>query len=152
MKYTGIFWAAAFFGLILAGGCVERKLTIVTQPSEAVVWLNDEEIGTTPVTVNFNWYGDYRIRIEKPGYTILNTHQDLKQPWIDRFPIDFFAQCLWPGRIVDTYTWNYQLAPYQAPSSEELIQAAQKSRAAFQQEIDEAKKQIQQTAVENEKE
>ena len=60
---------------LLAGGCVERKLTVVSEPEGAIVWLNDEEVGTTPVTVNFNWYGDYNVRIEKDGYAILNTHR-----------------------------------------------------------------------------
>jgi hypothetical protein len=142
MKYTGIFLAIAIVGLILTGGCVERKLTIVTNPSDAVVWLNDEEIGRTPVTVNFKWYGEYRVRVEKAGYEIMNTHQSMKRPLHDVFPIDFFAECVWPGRIVDTYTWNFQLAPYQAPSSEDLIKSANTAKASFQQEINEAQKQI----------
>jgi hypothetical protein len=142
-----IFGLAA--GLFLAGGCVERKLTIVTNPADAVVWLNDEEIGATPVTVNFKWYGDYRVRIEKSGYTILNTHQDLKRPLHDRFPIDFFAECLWPGKIVDDYTWTFELEPYQQLSSEQLIEAGKKAQVGFEGEIEEAKQQIQ--AVEAEK-
>lgn len=129
--------------LILTSGCVERKLTIVTQPSDAVVWLNDEEIGRTPVTVNFNWYGDYRVRIEKSGYEILNTHQEMKRPLHDVFPLDFFAECVWPGRIVDAYTWNYNLTPYQSPSSQDLIKSAQSAKSSFQQEMNEAQNQIQ---------
>jgi hypothetical protein len=143
VKYTKLFLALAIVGLIPAGGCVERKLTIVTNPSDAVVWLNDEEIGRTPVTVNFKWYGDYRVRIEKAGYEITDTHQSMKRPLHDVFPFDFFAECVWPGRIVDTYTWNYQLAPHKAASSEELIKSANAARASFQQEINEAQKQIQ---------
>jgi hypothetical protein len=145
MKYAGILWAAAI--MMLSAGCVERKLTIVTEPENAVVWLNDEEIGATPVTVNFKWYGDYRVRIEKPGYAIINTHKDLKQPLHDKFPIDFFAQHLWPGRIVDTYTWNYEMKPYEAPNSEELIQAGRAAKATFQQEINDAQLQIQKEQV-----
>lgn len=140
----------AIGGLFLAGGCVERKLTIVTNPVDAVVWLNDEEIGSTPVTVNFNWYGDYRIRAEKAGYAILNTHQDLKRPLHDRFPLDFFAECLWPGRIVDSYTWTFDLQPAQPLSSEQLIDNAKNSQTTFQSEIDAAKEQIQ-TVVEEKK-
>jgi hypothetical protein len=143
MKYTEILLISAIVGLILTAGCVERKLTIVTDPSDAVVWLNDEEIGRTPVTVNFNWYGEYRVRVEKAGYDILNTHQSMKRPLHDVFPFDFFAECLWPGRIVDTYTWNYQLTPFQAASSDELIKSANAAKASFQQEINEAQTQIQ---------
>ena len=54
-------------GLLLTG-CVERELTITTKPQGALVVLNDEEIGTSPVTVPFNWYGDYRVRISKSGF------------------------------------------------------------------------------------
>ena len=57
-------------------GCVERKLTINTEPQGALVILNYEEIGTSPVTVSFSWYGDYRVRISKQGYETLNTHRD----------------------------------------------------------------------------
>ena len=140
MKYAGILWVAAI--MMLSAGCVERKLTIVTQPENAVVWLNDEEIGTTPVTVDFKWYGDYRVRIEKSGYMIVNTHQKLKPPLYDYFPIDFFAQHIWPGRIINHNVWNYTMMPYEAPNSEELVQAARAAKATFQQEINDAQQQI----------
>ena len=122
-------------GAMLLTGCVERKLTIVTEPQEAVVWLNDEEIGVTPVTVNFNWYGDYNIRIEKPGYEILNTHQLLERPAHDRFPLDFFAEVLWPGTIEDSYTWTFQMEPFQQASAEELIEQANKMRDQANNEL-----------------
>ena len=125
----------AIFGIMLLAGCVERRLTIVTEPEEAVVWLNDEEIGVTPVTVNFNWYGDYRVRIEKPGYDILNTHQLLERPLHDKFPFDFFAEVLWPRTIEDTYTWNFELQPYHQASAEELIEAAGTMRKEANEEL-----------------
>jgi len=121
--------------MVFLAGCVERKLTIVTDPPAAVVWLNDEEIGVTPVTVNFNWYGDYTVRIEKPGYDILNTHQLLQRPAHDRFPLDFFAEVLWPGAIKDSYTWTFDLEPYQQASSAELIEQANQMRENANNEL-----------------
>jgi hypothetical protein len=41
---------------VSASGCVERWLTINTEPQGALVTLNDEEIGVSPVTVSFEWY------------------------------------------------------------------------------------------------
>jgi hypothetical protein len=120
---------------LLTGGCVERKLTIVTEPSEAVVWLNDEEIGTTPVTVNFNWYGDYNVRIEKAGCDILNTHRRLERPMHDRFPLDFFAEVLWPGKIVDAYQWDFNLEPFHQAKTEELIEAADAMRQRANEDV-----------------
>lgn len=122
-------------GVVFLAGCVERKLTIVTEPEQAVVWLNDEEVGVTPVTVNFNWYGDYNIRIEKSGYGILNTHRLLERPAHDRFPLDFFAEVLWPGRIEDAYTWTFDLEPFQQASAEELIERANHMRDQANNEL-----------------
>lgn len=128
------FWAIAA-GMVLVGGCVERKLTIVTEPAGAVVWLNDEEIGTTPVTVNFNWYGDYRVLIEKPGYAALNTHRLLERPLHDRAGFDFFAEVLWPGRIVDEYQWDFTLEPYQQPDIAQLVEQAEALRSRAENEL-----------------
>jgi len=110
---------------LLLGGCVERKLTINTEPQGAVVTLNDEEIGQSPVTVSFNWYGDYNIRISKEGYETLKTHRELKGPWYDNFPFDFFAQVINSKRIVDSYEWTFKLEELQQPSRENLIQKAE---------------------------
>jgi hypothetical protein len=110
-------------------GCVERKLTINTEPQEALVVLNDEEIGVSPVTVSFNWYGDYKIQLSKSGYETLITQRELKAPLHDRFPFDFFAQVLNPKRIVDEYEWSFELNQAQQPEREDLIQAADKFKS-----------------------
>jgi len=128
MRKNSLF-ALMTFGLsvgLLLSGCVERKLTINTKPQGALVILNDEEIGTSPVTVSFEWYGDYWVRISKEGYESLNTHRPLKGPWYDKFPFDFFVQIIIPDRIVDSYEWTFQLKPKKQISREELIQAAEK--------------------------
>jgi len=115
-------------GLIVSlslGGCVERRLTINTEPQGAIVVLNDEEIGISPVTVSFEWYGDYDVRISKEGFETLKTHRKLKGPWYDYFPFDFFAQLIVPKRIVDSYEWTFTLALQKQPAREELIRDAQ---------------------------
>ena len=113
----------------LLSGCVERKLTINTEPQGALVILNDEEIGTSPVTVSFEWYGDYWVRISKEGYESLNTHRPLKRPLHDRPPFDFFAQIINPNRIVDSYEWTFELVPKQKVNREELIKNAEELKA-----------------------
>lgn len=110
--------------IAIIGGCVERQLTINTVPTGGVVILNDEEIGESPVTVSFQWYGDYNVRVSKAGYETLKTHRELNRPWYDLFPFDFFAQVLWPGTIRDHYEWTFDLEEYQEPSREKLIEKA----------------------------
>ena len=104
---------------------MERKLTINTDPQGAVVVLNDEEIGTSPVTVSFEWYGDYNVRLSKEGYETVKTHHELKPPWYDYFPFDFFAEIINPNRTVDSYEWTFTLPPQKEPNREELIRDAQ---------------------------
>jgi hypothetical protein len=111
--------------LLAAAGCVERKLTINTNPAGAQVFLNDEEIGVSPVTASFNWYGDYNITIRKQGRETLQTHRKLQAPWYDLFPFDFLTQILYPGRIVDSREWSFELAPQKEIGRQELIKAAE---------------------------
>jgi hypothetical protein len=110
---------------ILICGCVERELTINTTPQGAMVALNNEQIGQSPVTVSFNWYGDYNVRLSKDGYETLKTHRLLKGPWYDHFPFDFFAEIVWPGRIVDSYEWTFELKEQKEITREELLQNAE---------------------------
>ena len=120
---------------VLLAGCVERRLTVVTEPEGAIVWLNDEEIGAAPVTVNFNWYGDYRVRIEKPGYETVNTHRRLERPLHDRPGFDFIAEVLWPGRIEDDYMWEFELQPYQPLEAALLLEQAEAMRVRAENEL-----------------
>ncbi len=119
---------AALLALSILTGCVERKLTINTEPQGAIVSLNDEEIGVSPVTVGFNWYGDYKVRIDKQGYETLNTHRLLKAPIHDAPVLDFFVGVLWPRRIVNEYDWTFTLTPYQPPKRDDLIESAKKMK------------------------
>jgi len=116
---------AGLAAALILSGCVERNLTINTKPEGAMVILNDEEIGNSPVTISFEWYGDYNVAIRKEGYETLKTHRKLKAPWYDGFPFDFFASTLNPDRIVDEYEWTFELEPKKEISRKELIHQAE---------------------------
>jgi hypothetical protein len=113
-------------GLLTAvlAGCVERKLTINTEPQGAIITLNDQQVGTSPVTVSFNWYGNYQVRVQKDGYETLDTSRKLKAPLHDYPPFDLFAELLYPGVIVDSYEWSFDLALKVYPTRDELIDHA----------------------------
>jgi hypothetical protein len=129
MKTLLIIAYAAILAVLLTG-CVERRLTINTDPSDAKVILNDEYIGISPVTVSFNWYGDYNVRIEKEGFATVRTHRKLKAPWYDHFPFDFFAQ-INPKKMVDTYDWAFELSPAQPIDRQQLIEDAEQVRQSL---------------------
>jgi hypothetical protein len=114
-------------------GCVERKLTINTNPAGAQVFLNDEEIGISPVTTSFAWYGDYNITIRKQDCVTLQTHRKLEAPWYDLFPFDFVTGVLYPGRIIDSYEWSFDLEPQKEVGRQELIKAAEQIKSQAEQ-------------------
>ena len=60
---------------LLCTGCVRRTISIVSNPPGALVWLNDREVGRTPIEVEFLYYGTYDVRIVKDGYEPLITTQ-----------------------------------------------------------------------------
>jgi hypothetical protein len=119
------FAAAMALGMLVGVGCVERTITINTDPQGALVYLNDEEVGRTPVTKNFTWYGDYDVIIRKEGYQTLKTHTKLIEPWYQIPGIDFFAECLTPVTMRDNRHFEYTLEPAEKPSPNEIIERAQ---------------------------
>ncbi len=123
--------------VLAASGCVRRTLTIETAPCGALVYLNDEEVGRSPVTTDFLWYGDYDVVIRKEGYKTLHTHQPIDAPWYQIPPIDFFAEVLYAGKVHDARVFSYTLEPEQLPGREELLQRAEELR---QSELSEGKR------------
>ena len=120
--------AAVVIGASLSGGCVRRTMIITTDPPQALVYLNDEEIGRSEVSTDFLWYGDYDVIVRKEGYKTLKTHWKIDPPWYQVIPFDFFAEVLWPGHLHDTHTRQFKLDPEVRPTSEELIARALAAR------------------------
>jgi hypothetical protein len=96
--------------LLLAPGCVEPTLSIDSNPPGALVYLNDQEVGRTPLERDFNWYGDYDIQIRQDGYQTLQTHQMLAAPAWNWVPFDLIAY-LMPFTLKDHKTLHYTLQP-----------------------------------------
>lgn len=123
-------------GVILTQGCVDRRLTIVSDPPGALVTVNNRDIGAAPVDVPselFLYDGVYDITLRKDGYETLRIHQELKAPWYLRFPFDFFAEVLWPFPIRYHRELVYQLQPPIPVSRDTLLNSAQELRSYGQQ-------------------
>jgi len=103
-------WLA--FSMILLVGCarIERQVHITSDPPGALVWANDQEIGRTPVTRDFIWYGTYDVVLRKDGYEPMHTTAKMIAPWWQWPPIDFAVEIL-PGHWVDKREIHYDLKP-----------------------------------------
>jgi hypothetical protein len=116
--------------LLAVSGCVERNLKIDSDPQGARVFLNDREVGVTPVKISFLWYGDYDIILRREGFKTLKTHYQVNAPWYEYPPIDLVAECLIPTTIRDEHVLpTYQLEPTPVPSIGEVVERAVQTRA-----------------------
>src|SRR5271165_6136597 len=89
-------------------GCVERTLSVQTEPSGALVRLNDSELGRTPVQRDFTWYGTYDVVIRKDGYETLKTKAEVIAPWYEWVPFDLISAVV-PFNIKDERVLKYKL-------------------------------------------
>lgn len=110
--------------------CVERTISIDSDPQGALVYLNDEEVGRTPLTVPFTFYGVYDVRLERAGYQPLWTKQEAKQPFWEYMGPDLIAETI-PGAKA-RQNWHFTMQPAPAEDPQGVIGRAQAIRAMLQ--------------------
>jgi len=110
---------------------VERKLTILSDPPGAMVWLDGQPIGKTPITVPFAFYGTREISLYYARYQAYTTMQEVPCPWYQYFPIDFVSEFLIPLEYTDNPQFHYTLKP-QLPCDDLQKQALEARGQALQ--------------------
>lgn len=95
---------------LLATGCagVRRELTVESNPPGALVYLNGDEVGRTPVTREFLYYGTMDLRLRKDGYETLEARPRVWAPLWQLPPIDLLAE-VFP--VTDRRKVSYTLTP-----------------------------------------
>ena len=95
----------------LVAGCgVERTLRIESNPPGALVHLNGEEVGRTPMRKAFVWYGTYDVQLRKEGYRTLDAETKVWAPWWQIPPIDLVAELI-PLPLQDNHVVSYRMNP-----------------------------------------
>ncbi|MGE3818382.1 MAG: PEGA domain-containing protein [Isosphaeraceae bacterium] len=124
----GALLALGLAALGLPSGCVERRYTIRTNPPGALVVVNGEEIGRTPVSKSFTYYGDRDVTLILDEHQTQRVTQPIKAPWYDNVVTEFFSENLIPFTIRDEREFTYQMAPTQIPSPADLMNRGQSLR------------------------
>ena len=109
-------------------GCVERRMTIRSSPSNALVVLDGREIGHTPCSVPFDYYGDRQIRLMKDGFETRTVNQKIAAPWYQWPGLDFVSEVLFPWTIRDDREYVYSLEPALTTNADELLERAAEVR------------------------
>ncbi|MDG2423392.1 MAG: PEGA domain-containing protein [Phycisphaerales bacterium] len=112
--------------LVASSGCIRRKLSITTAPSGALVWVNDREVGRTPLTVDFTHYGTYDVRIEREGMEPVMTSQKASAPLWDLPGPDLVVEVM-PFQANSEIKWHFDLEP-RDESHEALVERARAFR------------------------
>jgi hypothetical protein len=92
------------------GGCVgvRRELTVESEPAGALVYINGDEIGRTPMTKEFIYYGTLDLKLRKDGYETLEDRPRVWAPWWQVPPIDLVAEAF---SATDRHKLSYELRP-----------------------------------------
>jgi len=113
---------------LLSSGCVRRRLTIRSNPSGALVYVDNQEIGTTPCSASFVYYGTRTITVLKNGYRTEKIYQKIRPPWYQITPLDFVSENLVPLEMRDERIVDVQLVPEEIVPQQKLLDRAQSLR------------------------
>lgn len=124
-----------FLGVALLLGCrAERRLLVDTEPQGAEVRLDDEIVGTTPLDLRFEHYGDRRLTLYRGGYRTHAEVLELDSPWYFVFPLDLVTEVLLPFGWKDIHRVEVPLVPESGtvtpPDLEAVLRRAESLRRA----------------------
>jgi hypothetical protein len=123
---------AAAVACALSAGCVERRFVINSEPQGALVYVNGQYLGATPVDFYYVYYGKYEFKVVKAGFEPLTVSQPVPPPWYEWPGIDFIAENVVPVKLRDVRSFCYTLQPAQTVRPDDLLNRATQLRARGQ--------------------
>lgn len=120
-------WGAALLLVLvmMQVGCVRRRMTIRTNPPGAQVFVDDQEIGTTPCSTQFIYYGTRKITLVKGGYKTQTFYQKFNPPWYQFPGLDFISENLIVRELRDERYVDAQLVAQEIPLESKLRERAE---------------------------
>jgi len=125
-KYVGFFGVLVCAGL--AAGCVEQRYVVTTDPPGAMILRSGQPLGQSPADDHFVYYGKYHFTAILDGYETLQVDQDIRTPWYEYFPLDFFSENILPWTLRDVRRFHYKLEPRRMVNTDELLKDADNLR------------------------
>jgi hypothetical protein len=119
---------AAIMSLFCLCGCVERRLTVRSNPPGAILYVDNYEVGPTPISVGFTYYGTREFKLVKDRFETLTVKQAIEPPWYQIFPADFVTENLVPGQVRDQRTLDFQMKPQMVVPTDQLVARAEELR------------------------
>jgi hypothetical protein len=125
--------------LALVTGCIKRTISITSEPPGALVWLNDVQVGRTPCSADFTFFGTYDVRLDLEGYEPIITSREAEPPIYEYPGFDLVAEAV-PLNIATFIDWHFELEPVAEATLERREAEAQLLERARQMQAEEAGK------------
>lgn len=111
-------------GLWLTGCAhnMHRRMTIRSDPPGALVQMEGEDIGYTPVSIDFDHYGTREITLIKDGYETITAMQKVRTPWHQKVGVDLFTDNFSPVKVNDRMEYTFTLNKQELVSNDQLLQ------------------------------
>lgn len=107
-------------------------MTVRTNPAGARGYIDDRQIGVTPFSTEFTYYGTRKIHLEQDGMESVTVERTFHPPWYQWPGVDFFAENLWPWELRDEREVVVQMAPLAPVQPEALMARAEQLRGESQ--------------------
>lgn len=128
--------ALVALGLVtVSAGCAERRIVVTSEPSGATVFINDVEVGRTPVAAGFTYYGVYDVRLRRDGFEPISTSAKADAPLYEYAGPDLITEAI-PGGVLTEVKWHFvmsptpELGPDKTAFEADLIQRAVRLRSS----------------------
>ncbi len=118
--------------LLLGSGCVQRIITVKSDPPGALVSMNGQEVGRTPMSQEFLWYGNYGMVLRLDGYETLKTNAAVPAPVWQYIPLDLITDML---PLTDEHVLTYTLKPVPIADPVNLLSNAQQTRGMLESSV-----------------
>lgn len=109
-------------------GCVHRRVTINSNPQGALVRVDGKDIGYTPASFDYTWYGTREVQLLKDGFETRTQMIRIQAPWYQRFPLDFFSDNFLGTHVRDHRRFDLQMRPRQPDVSSDVIERGRSLR------------------------
>ena len=107
-------------------------MTINSNPPGARVLVDGNDIGLTPVSKDFTYYGTRQITLIKDGYETRTVMQRVRTPWYQWFPFEFFSDNLLPFKVTNRHHFHYEMERSRQVPQGELLDRANSLRSETQ--------------------
>ncbi len=118
--------------LPILSGCVQRRLQIRSQPEGALVSIDRQPVGATPLAVPYTYSGTREFQLEKDGYKTIRVDQNVRPAWFDRFPVSLFSNNFAFRELRDDRVFDFELEPKTPVNENVLFERANDLRTDIQ--------------------